>query len=89
LGCAYFERFHNRKTKAFFREFVYAETRERIVINWVLNKVRRTLFCFRARFFIRLCEFVLRTEFFCLLVQATKGSPNAVLAAIDTCVFAR
>jgi hypothetical protein len=39
LGCAHFERFHNQKTKAFFRETVYAETREKIVINWVLNKV--------------------------------------------------
>jgi len=38
LGCAYFERFHNQKIKAFFRETVYADTREKIVINWVLNK---------------------------------------------------
>jgi hypothetical protein len=41
LGCAYFERFHNQKIKAYFRETVYAETRERIVINWVLNKVSK------------------------------------------------
>ncbi len=40
LGCAYVERFHNQKIKSYFRESVYAETRERIVINWVLNNVR-------------------------------------------------
>ena len=40
LGCAYFERFHNQKIKAFFRETMYAETREKIVINWVLSKAR-------------------------------------------------
>jgi hypothetical protein len=43
LGCAYFERFHNQKIKAFFRETVYAETREKIVINWVLNKASCTV----------------------------------------------
>lgn len=41
LGCAYFERFHNQKIKAFFRETVYADTREKIVINWVLNKATK------------------------------------------------
>jgi len=39
LGCAYVERFHNKKIKAFFRDAVYGENRERIVTQWVLSKV--------------------------------------------------
>ncbi len=79
LGCAYFERFHNQKIKAYFRESVYSETRERIVINWVLNKVsKRMSACLSSP---------------CLLVsdpipyvQATKGNAESVLEAIDRCV---
>ncbi len=76
LGCAYFERFHNQKIKAFFRESVYAETRERIVINWVLNK---------ASFLSWLndCVSVIKVR---LLMQATKNDPKSVLQAIDSYV---
>jgi hypothetical protein len=61
LGCAYFERFHNQKIKAFFRETMYAETREKIVINWVLSKARVLAVAFFLLIFLGFwcCVFVL------------------------------
>lgn len=74
LGCAYFERFHNQKIKAFFRETMYAETREKIVINWVLSKARALAVAF----------LIFLGCLYSFFTQATKGNASSVLAAIDS-----
>ena len=78
LGCAYAERFHNQKIKAFFRDAMYGENREKIVRQWVLSKVPRTL----SRIIVFSVWWMLLGQVV-TLVQATKDDAESVLRSID------